>query len=114
MSKKTEVLHKRKDYQDIEASLANLIQQLGEGKPRVLANLKRTQHSAISVALAYSKWLGSKVLDTFCHTFLETSPAIDGKSRKQLTSIGVAFRGMDDLQDEKFFSKVKRKLHIGE
>jgi len=97
----------------MEESLANLIQQLGEGEPQVLADVTVREHNALVVALAYAEWLRSSLLKNYVMKYLKISPARGGKRAKQLTSIGVANRGSYS-EDEKFFEKVKRKLHIGE
>jgi len=104
---------KLKQYHDMEQSLANLIQQLGEGNPQVLADISKEEHNALCVALAYADWLQSSLLVKYVMAFLKLSPARGGKRAKQLTAIGVAnIRGFDE--DEKFLAKVKRKLHLGE
>lgn len=98
-----------KHYIGMEESLANLIQQLGEGQPKVLADISKEEHNALSVALAYANWLGSEILENYVNDFLRLSPARKGKRAKQLTQIGIASRsGGDD--DEKFFSRLKRRL----
>lgn len=104
---------REKKFHDMEESLANLIQQLGEGEPKVLADISKEEHNALSVALAYAEWLGSDLLKNYVNNFLKISPARKGKRATQLTAIGVANRS-DYSEDEKFFTKIKRKLHIGE
>jgi len=109
-----EILLKKmtKHYIGMEESMANLIQQLGEGHPKVLADISTQEHNALSVALAYANWLGSEILNNYVNDFLRLSPARKGKRAKQLTQIGIASRsGVDD--DEKIFGRIKRRLGIG-
>lgn len=104
---------KLRRYHDMEESLANLVQQLGEGEPQVLADISKEEHNALAVASAYADWLESSILRGYVAKFLKLSPARKGVRAKQLTAIGIANRS-DYSEDDKFFSKIKRKLHIGE
>lgn len=82
-----------REFVTMDEAIAQLIQQLGEGKPRVLSHLSPREHAAISVALAFNGWAKIKALDIYCNSYLELAPSRHGKSRKQLTSIGIASMG---------------------
>lgn len=112
----TEVKRKTKvrRFHDMEESLANLVQQLGEvDKVRILASITNEEHNALAVVSAYAGWLNSNLLKNFVENYLLLSVSRKGLGRKQLTAIGIANR-TEYSEDEKFFAKVKRKLHIGE
>lgn len=77
----------------MDEAIAKLIQQLGEGNPRVLSHLSPREHAAISVAIAFNEWADIDILEKMISSYLTLSPARQGKSRKQLTSIGIASMG---------------------
>jgi len=102
----------QRKFEVMEQALANLIGQLGEGYPKVLADISTQEHNALSVALAYANWLESDLLKSYVIDFLRLSPARKGKRAKQLTQIGVASRGTTD-SDDGITAKLKRMLRIG-
>jgi len=99
-------------FEVMEQALANLIGQLGEGYPKVLADITTQEHNALTVALAYADWLESELLQSYVINFLRISPARKGKRAKQLTQIGVASRSVSDT-DDGIVAKIKRTLRIG-
>ena len=98
-------------YTVMSEAVANLIKQLGEGHPKVLADITREEHNAISVALAYAGWLGSDILVNYVNDFLRLSPARKGKRAKQLTQIGVASLS-PQMEDDGYLAKAKRFLRL--
>lgn len=82
-----------REFLSMDESIAKLIQQLGEGKPKVLSHLTPAEHSALAVAMAFNVWAKIDILDQMIESYLTLSPARGGRSRKQLTQIGIASMG---------------------
>lgn len=96
-----------------DESIAQLIQQLGEGQPRVLAHLTPREHAAIAVAIAFNKWAEIDILDELIGMYLTLSPSRGGLSRKQLTSIGIASMGSPQNEGSGILGWFRRRVSRG-
>lgn len=83
----------QREFLTMDESIARLIQQLGEGEPRVLSHISEREHAALAVAIAFNVWAEIDILDRLIDSYLTLAPARNGRSRKQLTSIGIASMG---------------------
>ncbi len=100
-----------RQYEVMSQAVANLIKQLGEGHPKVLADITKEEHNALSVALAYAGWLDSELLRNYVNDFLRLSPARKGKRADQLTKIGVASLS-PQIEEDGYTQKIKRWLRL--
>lgn len=77
-------------FSTMEESLAEVLKDMGEGMPRVLANISKEEHAALCVGYAFNTYIPNDVLETFLDEILTLSPARGGKRAQQLADIGVA------------------------
>lgn len=100
------------EFQTMDESIANLIQQLGEPddpekRPRVLAKITEREHGALAVALAFNQWAKIDVLDVFVSSYLLLSRARGGEAAKQLTKIGIASMGPPSGEKVGFLDRIR-------
>ena len=99
-----------RDFLTWDESIAQLIQQLGEGEPKVLSHLSEREHAAIAVAAAFNEWAEIDILDKLIAMYLTLSPARGGRSRKQLTSIGIASMGSPQNENSGILGWFRRRV----
>jgi hypothetical protein len=77
-------------FSTMEESLAEVLKDMGEGQPRVLADITKQEHAALCVGYAFENAFPNPVLKEFLDKILTLSPARGGRRAKQLADIGVA------------------------